>query len=149
MKDFDFKPDVLSSEYVKEHGTLYDDYVFYSENEECEALFDKKPELGGKPFTGLLYELDMDGILRWYQYYKDGFGDGEYVTFYDNGAVASYRKMEGFGFYDKAYEWHRNGRLKRFDEKDDNRRHIRIIRFDENGNITLWIENGITKIDKG
>jgi antitoxin component YwqK of YwqJK toxin-antitoxin module len=57
--------------------------------------------------------------------------------------------MEGFGFYDKAYEWHRNGRLKRFDEKDDNRRHIRIIRFDENGNITLWIENGITKIDKG
>ena len=62
MKDFDFKPDVLSLEYVKEHGTLYDGCVFYSDNEECEALFDKKPELGGKPFTGLLYELDMDAV---------------------------------------------------------------------------------------
>ena len=149
MKDFDFKPDVLSSEYVKEHGTLYDDYVFYSENEECEALFDKKPELGGKPFTGLLYELDMDGILRWYQYYKDGFGDGEYVAFYDNGAVASYTVMEGFSSYGKAYKWHRNGRLKYFCEKDDNHRYIRTIRFDENGNITYWQENGIIKIDKG
>lgn len=149
MKDFDFKPDVLSSEYVKEHGTLYDDYVFYSENEECEALFDKKPELGGKPFTGLLYELYLNGNLRWYQYYKDGFGDGEYVAFYDSGAVASYTIMEGFSSYGKAYKWHRNGRLKSFHEKDDNDKYIRTIRFDENGNITYWLENGIKKIDKG
>ena len=149
MKDFDFKPDVLSSEYVKEHGTLYDDYVFYSENEECEALFDKKPELGGKPFTGLLYELDMDGILRWYQYYKDGFGDGEYVAFYDNGAVATYCIMKGFSFFGKLHKWHRDGRLKSFHEKDDNHRYIRTIEFDENGNITYWQENGIIKIDKG
>ena len=149
MKDFDFKPDVLSSEYVKEHGTLYDDYVFYSENEECEALFDKKPELGGKPFTGLLYELDMDGILRWYQYYKDGFGDGEYVAFYDNGAVATYCIMKGFSFFGKLHKWHRDGRLKSFHEKDDNDKYIRRIEFDENGNITYWLENGIKKIDKG
>ncbi len=149
MKDFDFKPDVLSLEYVKEHGTLYDGCVFYSENEEWEALFDKRPELGGKPFTGLLYELDMDGILRWYQYYKDGFGDGEYVAFYDNGAVATYCIMKGFSFFGKLHKWHRDGRLKSFHEKDDNHRYIRTIEFDENGNITLWIENGITKIDKG
>ena len=149
MKDFDFKPDVLSSEYVKEHGTLYDDYVFYSENEECEALFDKKPELGGKPFTGLLYELDMDGILRWYQYYKDGFGDGEYVAFYDSGAVATYCIMKGFSFVDKLYKWYRNGRLESFHERGHHRRDVKTIKFDENGNITYWLENGIKKIDKG
>ncbi len=79
MKDFNFKPDVLSLEYVKEHGTLYDEYIFYSKDEECEPLYDKSPALGGKPFTGLLYELDMKGNPRYYKYYKEGFGDGEYV----------------------------------------------------------------------
>lgn len=28
MTDINFKPDVLSPEYVKEHGVLYDEYVF-------------------------------------------------------------------------------------------------------------------------
>lgn len=28
MTDINFKPDVLSLEYVKEHGVLYDEYVF-------------------------------------------------------------------------------------------------------------------------
>ena len=146
MKDFNFKPDVLSLEYVKEHGTLYDEYIFYSEDEECEPLYDKSPALGGKPFTGLLYELDIEGNLRYYQYYKDGFGDGEYVTFYDNGAVASHCIMEGFSFVGKLHKWYRNGRLKCFYEKGKNRRYIRTIKFDENGNVTLLVENGVTKV---
>ena len=65
MPDLDFKPDVLSVEYVKEHGVLYNEYIFYSENEECDQLYDKDPSLGGKPFTGLLYELDCNGVLRY------------------------------------------------------------------------------------
>lgn len=146
MKDFNFKPDVLSLEYVKEHGTLYDEYIFYSEDEECEPSYDKSPALGGKPFTGLLYELDIEGNLRYYQYYKDGFGDGEYVTFYDNGAVASHCIMKDFSFVGKLYKWYRNGRLKCFYEKGKNRRYIRTIKFDENGNVTLLVENGVTKV---
>lgn len=126
MKDFNFKPDVLSLEYVKEHGTLYDEYIFYSEDEECEPLYDKLPALGGKPFTGLLYELDMKGNPRYYKYYKEGFGDGEYVSFYNTGAIASYCIMKGSAFVGKLYEWHRNGKLKSFKEVDDKRRHIKM-----------------------
>ena len=103
MNGLDFHPNLLSPEHVKEHGTLYDEYIFYSEDEECGPLYDKLPALGGKPFTGLLYELDIEGNLRYYQYYKDGFGDGEYITFYDNGAVASYCIMKGFSFVGKLY----------------------------------------------
>lgn len=112
-------------------------------------MYDKSPALGGKPFTGLLYELDIEGNLRYYQYYKDGFGNGEYVTFYDNGAVASHCIMKDFSFVGKLYKWYRNGRLKCFYEKGQNRRYIRTIKFDENGNLTLLVENGKTKIDKG
>ena len=134
---------------MKEYGTLYDEYIFYSENEECEPLYDKAPALEGKPFTGLLYELNMEGNLRYYQYYKDGFGDGEYVTFYDNGAVASYCIMKGFAFAGKLYEWHRNGKLKSFIEVDEKRRHIKTVKLDNDGNIIFLAEKGKVKIDKG
>ncbi len=147
--NLDFKPEVLSKEYVKEHGTLYDEYIFYSENEECEPLYDKSPELGGKPFTGLLYELNMEGNLRYYLYYKDGFSDGEYVSFYDNGAVASYCIMKGFAFSGKLYKWHRNGKLKSFREVDEKRRHIKTVKLDNDGNIIFLAEKGKVKIDKG
>lgn len=149
MPDLNFKPDVLSVEYVKEHGVLYNEYIFYSENEECEPLYDKDPSLGGKPFTGLLYELDFNGVLRYYQYYENGFGNGEYVTFYDTGAVASYCVMERFEYVGKLYKWYKNGNLKCYHEKDSNRRDIKTINFDENGKITLLIENGKAKVEKG
>ena len=51
LMNLEFKPEVLSKEYVKEHGALYDEYIFYSEDEECGPLYDKSPALGGKPFT--------------------------------------------------------------------------------------------------
>ena len=65
MNELDFRPDVLSLEYVKEHGALYSDDVFYLDDFETGVLFDKDPKLDGKPFTGLLYELDDNGILRY------------------------------------------------------------------------------------
>ena len=147
--NLDFKPEVLSKEYVKENGVLYDDNVFYSENEEWLALLDKTPELGGKPFTGLLYELYMNGIPRYYEYYREGFADGEYVTFYDNGAVASYCIMKGFAYVGDAYEWHRNGKLKRFDKKDGKGIKLKTVCFDTDGNITYLMEKGKVIINKG
>ena len=62
MNELDFQPNLLSLEYVKENEILYDEYIFYSKNEGCEVLLDKTPELGGKPFTGLLYELDIQYV---------------------------------------------------------------------------------------
>lgn len=148
MNELDFRPDVLSPEYVKENGTLYDENVFYSIDEGYYELYDKNPELGGKPFTGLLYELDMNGILRYYKYYREGYGDGEYVTFYDNGAVASYCIMKGVAFDRKLYKWHRNGKLKLFKELDENRRHIKTVKLDNDGNIIFLMEKGKVKIGK-
>lgn len=143
-----FRPDVLSLEYVKEHGVLYSDDVFYLDDFKSCVLYDKDPKLGGKPFTGLLYELDDNGILRYYKYYTEGFDDGEYVEFYDSGAIASYCIMKYGAFVDKLYEWHRNGKLKYFKEIDKNRKQIITIRFDDAGNIVFLMEKGEIKIDK-
>lgn len=44
---------------------------------------------GGKPFTGLAYELYENGNLAYYCYYKNGFKEGNYVKFHHNGKVKS------------------------------------------------------------
>ena len=85
---------------------------------------------------------------RYYQYYIEGFEDGEYVSFYDSGAIASYCIKKYGAFVDKVYEWHRNGKLKCFEEVDKDRRHLRTIRFDDAGNIVFLMEKGEIKIDK-
>ncbi len=149
MNEYDLKPDVLSQEQIKENGVLYDDSVFYSQDYETTPLYDKGPELGGKLFTGLLYEQFYDSdMISWYEYYTDGYGDGPYVEFYDTGELASYCIMEGYGFVGKLYKWHRNGRLKAYTEKDDRDRYIKSVRWDEDGNITYLSENGKCIINK-
>lgn len=146
MKGLDFKPKILSKEYVEEYGVLYDEDVFYQDDYQIEALYDKAPELGGKPFTGLLYEL-YNGKLIYYQYYKDGYGDGECVRFYENGDIASYCTMQKFSHRSKSYCWYKDGKLKSFSEVDEKRRYINSIRYDEEGNIAFLIENGKTIIE--
>ncbi|MBE6867353.1 MAG: hypothetical protein E7494_01175 [Ruminococcus albus] len=145
-----FTPQLLSPEYVKQHGVRYDESIMYCEDYETTPLYDKDPASGGKLFTGLLYDFYYDSdMISWYEYYTDGYGDGEYVCFYDNGAVSSYCIMEGYGFVGKLYKWHKNGRLKSYDEKDDNDRYIKTVRLDEDGNITYLLENGHCIINKG
>ena len=144
-----FTPQLLSLEYVKKHGVRYDENIMYCWDDETTPLYDKDPELGGKLFTGLLYDCFYDSdMISWYEYYTDGYGDGEYVCFYDNGAVSSYCIMDGYGFVGKLYKWHKNGRLKAYDEKDDHNRYIKTIHWDEDGNITYLSENGSCIINK-
>ncbi len=141
--NLDFKPDVLSLEYVKEHGVPYDDDVFYQDDYHIGALYDRLPELGGTPFTGRLYELYNDKLI-YYQFFTDGYGDGEFVRFYETGNVASYCIMKKDSFLSTSYCWYKNGKLKSFSEVDEKRNYINSIKYDEDGSVTLLIKNGVT-----
>lgn len=143
-KKLDFKPKVLSKEYLEEHGVLYND-DFYQDDYQLEALYDKAPELGGKPFTGLLYELYNDTLI-YYQFFKDGFGDGESVRFYDTGELEYYCIEKKGSASLIVYEWFINGKLKYYREVNKKRQTVNAIRYDEEGNIVLLIEKGVTKV---
>lgn len=136
MSDYSSIPKIFPKEYIIEHGVMYDEDIFYSDDYESGILYDRDPLLGGKPFSGILYELDRKGILRYYKFYKDGVADGEYVTFYDTGKVSSYSTMKGFGFIGKSYRWYRNGVLESIYETDQNQKYTGIIKYDENGNVS-------------
>ncbi len=135
------KLDILETDYILEHGTLFDEDVFsyecYSENGKSyyEQLFDKPRNKGGKPFSGLLYEIYPSGELREYHYYKDGFEYGDDVSFYKNGQISRYTCFENGTFISNSYEWYENGQLRSVYERyrKDNPSFFRKTEYDENG----------------
>lgn len=136
---FDFSR-ILSADYVKANGILWDEDLFTYESDwensyyHYGRLFDKPMDEGGKPVTALIYELFPDGTLANYSYYKDGYEYGSAVEFYKNGRVESYKLFTDSEFY--LYEWYETGNIKEFFERyrDDNKYFRRMTRYDENGN---------------
>ena len=54
-----------------------------------DEVLDNPEEEGGKPFTGLAYELYDNGNIAYYCYYKNGFKEGYYIKFHHNGQMKS------------------------------------------------------------
>lgn len=78
---------ILSKQYVCEHGTDFDEKLWFSSY--SDEVLDHPEDEGGKPFTGLAYELYDNGNFVYYCYYKNGFSEGNYVEFYHNGNLKS------------------------------------------------------------
>ncbi len=72
---------LFSLEYVLRNGVLYDSLSdeYYWENgvNHYERMFDKPMDDGGKPFSGIAYELYPEGNIRGYTEYKEGYQYGE------------------------------------------------------------------------
>ncbi len=97
---------ILNKEYVIAYGRSYDSlsYEYGSDR-----MLDEDEEDGGKPFTGLAYELNENQVLIYYGYYVDGFEEGDRVTFYENGIIESYAFMRRGRAFGKSFEYFGNG----------------------------------------
>ena len=104
---------ILTKEYVIKNGVDYEELF----NEYCsDRILDKSEEEGGKPFTGLVYELYNNEQLQYYCFYKDGFEHGEYVEFYENGNIQSVQYMKYGSIVGKEEVWFNNGKPKSIGE---------------------------------
>lgn len=100
---------ILTKEYVMKNGVDYEELC----NEYCsDRILDKSEEEGGKPVTGLVYEIYNNGQLSYYCFYKDGFEHGKYVEFYENGNIQSVQYMKYGSIVGKEETWFKNGILK-------------------------------------
>lgn len=81
------KKDILSKEYVLNHGIDFDEELWFTSY--SDEVLDNPEDEGGKPFTGLAYELFDNGNIAYYCYYKNGFKEGDYIKFHNNGKVKS------------------------------------------------------------
>ena len=75
-------------------------------------ILDNSKEAGGKPFTGLTYETYPNGNLVYYCYYKNGFSDGDFIEFYNDGKVKSMQYMQRGRTFGIEKNWYNNGILK-------------------------------------
>ncbi len=48
-------------------------------------ILDNPEDEGGKPFSGVAYELYQNGNLAYYRFYQNGLSHGVYRSFYENG----------------------------------------------------------------
>lgn len=102
--------DVLSKEYVLEHGMDFDEKLWFTSY--SDEVLDNPEAEGGKPFTGLAYELYNNGTIAYYCYYKNGFKEGPYIKFYSNGKVKSTDCMKKGQTRGIRKIWYENGELK-------------------------------------
>ena len=70
---------------------------------------------GGKPFTGLYYELFPNEKLESYATYQNGMPIGGYYTFYENGKIKTYSYFSEDRLNNYCYYFDENGNLKRTD----------------------------------
>lgn len=67
---------------------------------------------GGKPFTGLYYELYPNGTLELYSQYQDGLPAGDCFEFYENGEIKAYSYISRDRLHRYSYSFDEKGNLK-------------------------------------
>ncbi len=149
----EIKKEILTKEKVFEMGIeMVDDVYDYSRNSDRIVSINLNGE--EVPIEGLFYEIHNNGSLANYAYYKDGFLDKQYVSFYQSGEIKAFIYINRESYYREYYEWHENGSLK---HKKIMKYSIIIqgVEYDENGNIidekkepAEWEIKYLEKLDK-
>ena len=103
---------ILTKEYVLKNGIDFGDDDILEQEYLSDRILDNSKEAGGKPFTGLTYETYPNGNLVYYCYYKNGFSDGDFIEFYNDGKVKSMQYMQRGRTFGIEKNWYNNGILK-------------------------------------
>lgn len=103
---------ILTKDYVLKNGIDFDDDDILEQEYLSDRILDNSKEAGGKPFTGLTYETYPNGNLAYYCFYTNGFADGDFIEFYDDGKIKSMQYMQRGRIYGIEKIWYNNGVLK-------------------------------------
>lgn len=98
-----------TKEYVIANGVNFE-HLWYSS---CsDEILDNAEDEGGKPFTGLTYELYDNGNLIYYSFYKDGFSHGDEMWFYRSGNIKRIEYKKYGRVRGKDEIWYESGKVK-------------------------------------
>ena len=120
---------LLSKEYVIEHGTYFDGEEICWSGEFGNLICNNK----GIPFKGLLFELYRNGNLAYYSFYENGVQNGIAIQFHISGRVKSYGVYNKGLLVGKSYEWYENGMIKKIMDHYNDDYHYKYIEYDEKG----------------
>lgn len=101
---------ILNKYQILEKGLEFEN-LFYGFPEFGDAMLEDQES--GKLFSGITYELYENEEIMYYCKYLDGFAEGDFVNFYENGNLKSISKMKKGQVY-KEFVWYLNGNPKLF-----------------------------------
>lgn len=107
------KQDIYTKEYIINKGINFEELWFSSTSDE---ILDSPEDEGGKPYTGLTYELYDNGIIRYFSIYQNGFKHGLLREFHKNGNVKSEEIMRYGQTRGKRTVWNENGQVRSIGE---------------------------------
>ncbi|MBD8498789.1 toxin-antitoxin system YwqK family antitoxin [Paenibacillus arenosi] len=107
--------DIYTLEYIRNNGSDFEDLWFTSCSDE---IIDNPEDEGGKPFTGLTYELYENGCLRYFCFYKNGFKEGMFREYYRSGKLKSEEVMKYGQTIGKRTIWYESGKIKSVSEHE-------------------------------
>ena len=98
-----------TTEYIKSVGV---DFNCLSYSYDGNFILDNPEDEGGKPFSGVAYELYQNGNLAYYCFYQNGLSHGVYRSFYENGNVKCQQMMQYGMVFGKMECFYENGMMK-------------------------------------
>lgn len=125
------KTNKYSEQYILSNGTNFDDLWFASETDE---ILDGPEDQGGKPFTGIAYEVDSNNKMVYYTFYKNGFQHGLNCEFYKNGNLKKEETYIHGLICGKSVSWYENGKVRSISEMELSIP-ITYQEWDESGNL--------------
>ncbi|WP_339178553.1 toxin-antitoxin system YwqK family antitoxin [Bacillus sp. FSL R5-0560] len=123
--------DKYTKDFVIKNGVNFDDLWYTSYSDE---ILDNPEDEGGKPFTGLAYELFENGSLMYFCHYKDGLAHGLNREFYKSGNIKCEEHLKYGLVNGKSVCWHENGNIKSISEVELS---VNLVykEWDENGKL--------------
>lgn len=105
------KLNVRTKDEILREGIEFTGDVCFS-GEYGDEVYDKEMEDGGKPITGMIYEKDDIGNILYYAFYVDGVANGDYVSFYESGAIKEMYVMRQGTKWGESVVLYENGAVK-------------------------------------
>lgn len=120
-------------ETIKNMGVNFED-LWYSFD--GDIILDNPEDDGGKPFSGIAYELHNNGKLAYFCFYKNGLKHGVYKSFYESGKIKCHQFMQ-YGFVSgKSESFFESGNIKSICNSELGIK-LSYKEWDENGSLII------------
>ena len=109
--------EIIAQEGIEGSEEAYDDeHGFeYSGSDNAFLYYGGDESNGGKPFTGLYYELFPNGKLESYAKYENGMPIEGYYSFYESGTIKRYSYFSRDRMNNYCYYFDKEGNIERED----------------------------------
>jgi len=125
--------DILTKKYILQNGIEFEQFLEYGGPYDL-AIVEYTEDGKEKLFSGLAYDIYVNGNIESYFYVENGVKQGQFVEFYRNGNIKLIGNMDKSAAEGYQVEFYENG-VKKYESECIAGREMTFKKYDEQGNI--------------